>query len=124
MIIPIILLTSLLAACKKANTTDNSENQLNASFNLVNSENKEGTAVEFKNTSSDNALKYLWDFGNGKQSSEKNAINNYPIHGNYIVTLTVTDASGFSNKISKEIIVNCIFRSPGSPSNPGHAPLF
>ena len=45
--------------------------------------------VQFKNLSSDKAKSYLWDFGDGQQSTEKDPIHIYSKAGNYSVKLTV-----------------------------------
>jgi len=46
--------------------------------------------VQFKNLSSGNAKTYLWDFGDGTQSTEENPKHVYSSAGNYSVKLTVT----------------------------------
>ena len=48
------------------------------------------------NTSSDDVgiINYFWDFGDGTTSSEIDPVHNYLSHGNYTVTLSVTDAEG------------------------------
>lgn len=57
-----------------------------------------------------NAVSYHWDFGNGDTSTEVNPIfNNYKMHGNYTVTLTITDALGNTHEARDEIEVLCIF---------------
>ncbi|MEO0469681.1 MAG: choice-of-anchor L domain-containing protein, partial [Bacteroidota bacterium] len=43
---------------------------------------------------SDNAINWLWDFGDGTTSGEANPIHTYTQAGNYMVTLTVTDVNG------------------------------
>ncbi len=49
---------------------------------------------------------YFWDFGDGTISSQQNPTKNYTVSGNYIVKLTVTNATGCSSFISQNIIVN------------------
>ena len=75
---------------------------------------KEGTAVQFSNTSA-GAVAYSWDFGNGRSSAEKSPSYTYPACGTYSVKLTVTDAKGATQVLSSDLIVNCIFRAPGAP---------
>ncbi len=42
------------------------------------------------------AVSWLWDFGDGNTSNEKNPVHIYEEGGYYLVTLTATDASGES----------------------------
>ena len=58
---------------------------------------------------SENAVSYLWDFGNGKTSTKENPSYAYKMHGNYIISLTVTDKFGNTDIHSKELIVLCVF---------------
>ena len=43
---------------------------------------------------SENAVEWLWDFGDGTTSTEMSPTHNYETAGEYRVTLTVTDAGG------------------------------
>ncbi len=61
-----------------------------------------GGTVDFTNTST-NATSYLWDFGDGETSTEENPSHSYASDGNYIVTLTATNACG---SVVSEINVN------------------
>ena len=47
----------------------------------------------------------LWDFGDGRYSTEQNPIHRYAQFGRYLVTLTVTDSGGISNSTSKTVSV-------------------
>lgn len=67
--------------------------QVTAGFTFTTSE-KTGT-VTFLNTS-DKATKYLWDFGDGKSSTEINPINTYAA-GTYYVSLTASNDAGASD---------------------------
>lgn len=44
--------------------------------------------VQFNNLSSDKAKRFLWDFGDGTKSSERNPLHRYEAPGYYDVTLT------------------------------------
>ena len=124
-ILAIILISSTLfiSSCsKKGNTLVEEKNPL-ANFSFSNTDAKEGTAIILKNES-ENGVAYHWDFGNGKTSNKKEPNFIYSIHGNYMITMTATNANGLSQRISKELVVNCIFRNPNAPTNPTHAPLF
>ena len=82
----------------KANFTIDNEDQ------IIN----EGEPLLLTNNS-EHAVSYLWDFGNGDTSSEATPDYKYEIHGNYSVSLTITDANNNSHKISNELVVLCLF---------------
>ena len=66
-------------------------------------------AVSFLDTSSDaegEIVSWEWNFGDGNSSKRKNPVHNYEKAGVYNVTLTVSDNSGLSSNVSKEIILN------------------
>ena len=63
--------------------------------------------VKFNNLSSDKALSYSWDFGDGTTSTEENPLHTYSQSGYYDVVLTVhgqsgTDAAGMTVLINDE----------------------
>lgn len=67
-----------------------------------------GTKVRFQNLSEDTpeVVSYLWNFGDGNTSSEKNPIHKYRCAGNYEVVLTVKDPiSGATLGTSKDDLV-------------------
>lgn len=49
-----------------------------------------GLEVSFNNESS-HATTYLWDFGDGNTSTEKNPVHSFAVKDNYTVTLTASD---------------------------------
>ncbi len=51
--------------------------------------------------SSLNAIKWMWDFGDGSISFEQNPVHEYLLPGNYTVTLIVEDEGGCLDTISK-----------------------
>lgn len=63
---------------------------------------------QFTDISSGNPTKWLWDFGNGNTSTQKNPGAIYFNPGSYTVKLTVTDASGKTSSVTKNnfIVVN------------------
>ncbi len=83
---------------------------LNADFSI---ETNDGTVDEkatlIITNNSVNAVSYEWDFGNGQTSTEANPSHSYTIHGNYDVTLKVTDAFGNTKEISQPITVLCLY---------------
>ena len=76
----------------------------------------EDDLATFINTSGDNqgntdGLTFRWDFGDptsGSQntSTQVNGTHKYQVAGNYTVTLTVTNTSGCSSSVVKELTVN------------------
>ena len=88
-----------------------------AAFSVNNDRNtlNEKDELLLTNTSV-NASSYLWDFGNGVTSTEANPTNkNYKVHGNYTITLTVTDADGQSHKTSQDVLVLCLYGGGDHP---------
>jgi PKD repeat protein len=64
--------------------------------------------IDFTSSSwDDNGLvSQLWDFGDGDTGSGAKPHHQYAAEGIYSVTLTVTDASGQSDSVTREIKVN------------------
>ena len=60
--------------------------------------------VDFTNISV-SATDYLWDFGDGGSSTDKDASHDFPDFGKYTVTLTASDKLGVSNTVVQEIEV-------------------
>lgn len=70
-----------------------------ASFSANNtSDCKAPLPVSFKNTSV-NGISYLWNFGDGQTSVEKDPVHTYIKKGLYTVSLTVTNAAGCTDII-------------------------
>lgn len=66
------------------------------------------TMVEFTDLSFESTM-YLWDFGGGVTSAERDPVHTFPGEGTYPVTLTVSDANGASDMITIEVVVVDIF---------------
>lgn len=62
--------------------------------------------VHFFNCS-ENATSYLWDFGDGSFSNERNPVHFYSNNGNYLVNLTAYEGSD-SNNVSEIVLVDWI----------------
>ena len=83
--------------------------------------------VRFQNFSGGHGLHYLWDFGDGTTSTEKNPVHTYLTEGNFTVKLNMVstiNAQGFSEKsnyikISNELRLPFFYGRPlmGSASN-------
>lgn len=54
------------------------------------------------------AVSWQWDFGDGNSSSQQNPTHQYNSPGLYTVTLTVTDARGCTNTITKSNFVRIV----------------
>lgn len=68
------------------------------------------TTVRFTNeTAGTGVLKYLWDFGNGKTSVEKNPVNTYQNAGGYSVKLIASNSLGCSDTLIKPNAINIGF---------------
>lgn len=61
--------------------------------------------INFTNSSSGPSLTYLWDFGDGNTSNQKNPVHLYPSEGIYTVSLSVNDKYGCSGYVSKPAYV-------------------
>jgi PKD repeat protein len=61
-------------------------------------------SIQFSNCS-ENAEKYIWDFGDGNYSFDKNPKHSYTNHGNYKIRLAVLK-DNIMDTISKNLIVN------------------
>ncbi|MEM2978920.1 MAG: PKD domain-containing protein [Methanomassiliicoccales archaeon] len=67
----------------------------------------EGDVISFTDysTAHDGVIAWLWDFGDGTFSSERNPQHYYANNGTFSVRLTVTDGDGSLNSSVKQIIV-------------------
>lgn len=78
----------------------------------------------FQDLSSPDAISWFWDFGDGTSSNLQNPHHIFQGNGMYIVTLTITTATGCSSSFSLAVIVgnpwNCQagFNSSPSPADP------
>ncbi len=104
---------TVLLSCSKQSINElapDTQAILRADFTLdgQNGTVNEQDALLLTNTS-ENAVAYHWDFGNGTTSLLKQPAFSYPRCGNYTITLTVTAADGRTETIKKDIVVLCIF---------------
>ncbi len=60
--------------------------------------------INFANLSS-SATDYVWEFGDGNTSTDKDASNTYPDVGQYTVTLTASDKLGATSTTSQIVVV-------------------
>ena len=83
---------------------------------------EEGDTVSFKDESYDpdgTIVGWLWDFGDGTNSTDPNPTHVYDTAKTYTVRLTVTDNDGDSNSTSKEITVKEKPSGGGDQGNEG-----
>ena len=73
-----------------------------ANFSAIESENF--LVYTFSNTSK-SATDYVWDFGDGGTSTDKEPTHEFPGEGTFAVSLRATDKLGVSNSITKNIEV-------------------
>lgn len=62
--------------------------------------------VNFSNTSTGNAIKYIWDFGDGDTSHGINPAHIYTKTGAYTVTLTAINGNGCQSVLQKDDYIN------------------
>lgn len=62
--------------------------------------------VQFNNKSTGTAVSYVWDFGDGTNSSETNPSHSYNTNGNYTVTLVAISTQGCRDTLKKQNLLN------------------
>lgn len=65
---------------------------------------KAPVSVKFTDTSTGSPTTWYWDFGDGTNATDRNAVHSYTIPGKYTVSLTVTNAGGSNTKTRTEYI--------------------
>ena len=115
-LLAVVLSTTFLSSCKKSETNDVTPSS-DFVIKNINAEVNEGASlVVVNNSQSCGDVTYKWDFGNGKTSTEKTPVISYGMHGEYNVTLTVTDSKGRVSTTTKPITVLCIFATINHPA--------
>ena len=72
-----------------------------ASFKSFPRKGPNGTKIRFQNFSEGDVVRYLWDFGDGAQSTEKNPEHQYLQEGIYTVQLSVITSTGGQGSTTK-----------------------
>jgi PKD repeat protein len=98
---------------------------LQAGFTYVtsNPQNTAPLSVAFTDTSLGKPLHWMWRFGDGYFSTERNPIHNYPKAGNYTVTLTITSLQGTSAASKYIVVTNPLKANFEANPTQGSAPL-
>jgi PKD repeat protein len=100
-ILPLLLILSLIGACKKDQSGSNSCITLNPAIPIVNQ------TISFTDCSS-GAISAAWDFGNGNTGNGIIATNTYTSAGTYTITLTSTTTGGQTTTVKKNIVVSTL----------------
>jgi len=66
-----------------------------------------GLIISFGNTSQ-NAISYLWDFGDGNTSTETNPVHTFSTDGTYLVSLTSTSEMCGNDIFTETLVLNTI----------------
>lgn len=101
--------------------------QLSANFSASDSSSCTPLVVSFRDLSTGNPVSWFWDLGNGTTSTLKNPSTIYLNPGFYTIKLTITDASGNTNSITKSSFIT-VYAKPSveftaNPSS-GCVPLY
>lgn len=75
-----------------------------ADFSTDRVEAKPDQAVKFRDDTTGKVTSWLWDFGDGKTSTEQNPVHKYAENGTYTITLKVTGPGGTDTIQRKEFI--------------------
>jgi len=88
-----------------SSSSNESNNSPEARFDYVYGK-KVATFTDLSKDSDGTIVSWLWDFGDGSVSTEKNPEHRYTKFGVYSVTLTVTDRVGASHSTSQDVNVS------------------
>ena len=88
-----------------SSSSNESNNLPEARFDYVYGK-KVATFTDLSEDSDGTIVSWLWDFGDGSVSTEKNPEHRYTKFGVYSVTLTVTDRGGASHSTSQDVNVS------------------
>ena len=88
-----------------SSSSNESNNSPEARFDYVYGK-KVATFTDLSKDSDGTIVSWIWDFGDGSVSTEKNPEHRYTKFGVYSVTLTVTDRGGASHSTSQDVNVS------------------
>jgi hypothetical protein len=96
-------------------TTEEVNTEPISGFSITPSNPTTQDSIEFRDTSYDPdgmIVEWLWTFGDGTSSTNKNPLHTYKQSGEYTVTLQVTDSDGLTN-VSTELLSIAPQSTPG-----------
>jgi PKD repeat protein len=64
-----------------------------------------GFTVQFTDQTVGGVVDWLWDFGDGTTSVERNPVHEYTQSGTYMASLTITDFSGIKQILTKKVTI-------------------
>ena len=70
-----------------------------------------GTPITFQNFSEGDVIRFLWDFGDGSQSTERNPVHTYSQEGMYTVQLTIITVTSAQGIVTKSNCINCSLKA-------------
>ena len=69
--------------------------------------------VTFTDTSTNTPTSWLWDFGDGINSTAQNPVHTYSVAGTYNVTLTATNSAGSNTSAAQVVVASVIVVAGG-----------
>jgi C1A family cysteine protease len=75
-----------------------------ARFTATPKKGKKPLRVAFKDRSLRRPISWLWDFGDGQTSTDRNPVHSYANAGTYTVTLTVKNTGGEDSMVKEQLI--------------------
>lgn len=95
----------LQCGCHLEKLTPDGNSDADFTTNLSDNDGYAPCKAKFENLSS-NGVIFEWDFGDGSaHSAAPNPIHAYPKPGDYLVTLTITDADGVVSSVTKPVTI-------------------
>jgi len=89
-----------MLSCKKDNSTEIPIADFESSSTIINV----GDTIQFIDKSLNNPSSWIWSFGDGNISTQKNTLNIYTETGTYTVRLVVRNTAGTDSIIKKDYI--------------------
>ena len=95
----------------------------NAAFSTNKTTFKTGEEIQFSDESANYPSEWLWDFGDGKTSTNQHPVHTYWVPGNYTVSLAATNSEG-SHAITKEAYIQVEASASLSSAGSNHLHIY